>query len=229
MANNNLLFSEVIPSLSDQEHDWLKQQLEYVYVVGDREYTDRDVPLDLPDGAVAWEGCRIFRPHEEGDDESAEFEFVFEEEADGSWGRHLWLYAEESGDPGQVAHLVQQFLKKFRPDQCWSLTYATTCSKPRVGEFGGGGLFVTADSIEAFDANDWVQEKCGAFVGRPKLCDCQLPGMFFSGVPGILAQVENGRLVAGAKVERCDQCQRFESDEAARQHLVELGIAPSGL
>ena len=63
----------------------------------------------------------------------------------GGWGRHLWVYAEESGSPDNVAWLVQKFLKKFRPDQCWSLTYSTTCSKPRVGEFGGGAVFVTAD------------------------------------------------------------------------------------
>ena len=61
------------------------------------------------------------------------------------WGRHLWFYAEESGSPDNVAWLVQKFLKRFRPDQCWSLTYAATCSKPRVGEFGGGAVFVTAD------------------------------------------------------------------------------------
>ena len=65
----------------------------------------------------------------------------------GGWGRHLWVYAEESGNPDNVAWLVQKFLKKFRPDQCWSLTYATTCSKPRAGEFGGGAVFVTADAI----------------------------------------------------------------------------------
>ena len=40
-------------------------------------------------------------------------------------------------------------------------------------------------------------------------CECELPGYFTSGVPGILARVEQGRLVAGAAVERCDLCQRF--------------------
>jgi hypothetical protein len=44
-------------------------------------------------------------------------------------------------------------------------------------------------------------------------------------VPGILAHVQNGRLAAGAKVERCDVCQRFASDEAALERLRELSIA----
>jgi hypothetical protein len=57
------------------------------------------------------------------------------------------------------------------------------------------------------------------------VCECEQPGYFFSGVPGILAHVENGRLVDGAKVERCDSCGRYPSDKAAFEKLVELGIA----
>ena len=57
------------------------------------------------------------------------------------------------------------------------------------------------------------------------ICDCEQPGYFRSGVPGILARVKNGRLVDGAKVERCDSCERYPSDKAAFETLVELGIA----
>jgi hypothetical protein len=59
-----------------------------------------------------------------------------------------------------------------------------------------------------------------------QLCDCQSPGRFYSGVPGILACVVNGRLVTGAQVERCDGCQRYEPDDAALARLIDLGIAP---
>ena len=57
------------------------------------------------------------------------------------------------------------------------------------------------------------------------VCECEQPGHFRSGVPGILARVENGRLAEGAKVERCDSCGRYPSDKAAFEKLVELGIA----
>jgi hypothetical protein len=59
---------------------------------------------------------------------------------------------------------------------------------------------------------------------RANVCDCELPGSYRTGVPGILARVEDGRLVPGAKVERCDVCQRYPSDEAALARLHELGI-----
>ncbi len=74
--------------------------------------------------------------------------------------RKIW------GDVSNVAWLVQKFLKKFRPDQCWSLTYSATCSKPRVGEFGGGAVFVTADTIRWQNAYDFIEEQRAAFGGK---------------------------------------------------------------
>lgn len=62
-------------------------------------------------------------------------------------------------------------------------------------------------------------------TGRP--CECELPGHFCCGVPGILAHLENGQLAPGAEVERCDLCQRYGSDEAALKKLREMGIGPS--
>ncbi|MGA2258340.1 MAG: hypothetical protein ABSG53_27055, partial [Thermoguttaceae bacterium] len=59
--------------------------------------------------------------------------------------------------------LVHKFLKRFRPDQCWSLTYANTCSKFRVGEFSGGAVFVTANEIKCQNADDFVQLQRAAF------------------------------------------------------------------
>ena len=39
------------------------------------------------------------------------------------------------------------------------MTYATTCSKPRVGEFGGGVIVVTADEIEWLDAQSIADDR----------------------------------------------------------------------
>ncbi len=56
-------------------------------------------------------------------------------------------------------------------------------------------------------------------------CDCEAPGFFHAGVPGILAHLQQGRVAPGALVERCDMCLRFASDEEAIARLRELGIA----
>ena len=55
-------------------------------------------------------------------------------------------------------------------------------------------------------------------------CSCMTPSYFHSGVPGILAYLENGRLPRHGKVERCDQCRCYPDDESAFQQLVELGL-----
>ncbi|HEY3963624.1 MAG TPA: hypothetical protein VGM05_03640 [Planctomycetaceae bacterium] len=57
------------------------------------------------------------------------------------------------------------------------------------------------------------------------ICECEQPGYFYSGVPGIIARMEDGRLAEGATVERCDLCQRYRSDAEALVKLQELGIA----
>jgi hypothetical protein len=56
-------------------------------------------------------------------------------------------------------------------------------------------------------------------------CECEKPGFFCSGIPGILAHMENGRLAEGTKVNRCDLCQRYPSDKAALEKLRQLDRA----
>jgi len=72
--------------------------------------------------------------------------------------KSVWLYAEEYGDPDQVGSFVQEFLKTFRPDQEFTITWAYTCSKPRVGGFGGGAAIITADAFVCYDAMAAVRE-----------------------------------------------------------------------
>jgi hypothetical protein len=55
-------------------------------------------------------------------------------------------------------------------------------------------------------------------------CHCEEPGHFNSGIPGILAHLEDGRLPEGAKVERCDLCRRYPSDAAALEKFRENGL-----
>ena len=124
------------------------------------------MPADLADTDADWSGVRFLRdkPDHDAQWDALGFEYGFHEDHDtGGWGRHLWLYAEDWGDASNVAWLVQKFLKQFRPDQCWSLTYSATCSKPRVGEFGGGAVFVTADTIQWQNAHDFIEDQRAAF------------------------------------------------------------------
>lgn len=165
MADNYLEFSEVLANLTEQEEAWLKEQLQPIRVFGDKEYPEDTVPAELGDAEPDWTGVRFLRDKTDRDPQwdALGFDYVFQDE-----GRHLWLYTEGWGDVSNVAWLVQKFLKTFRTDQCWSLTYSTTCSKPRVGEFGGGAVFVTADALRFQDAYDFIEEQRTAFDKKRK-------------------------------------------------------------
>ncbi len=46
---------------------------------------------------------------------------------------------------------MRDFLKRFRPNDSFSMGHAFSCSKPRLDGFGGGAVFVTAERIECPD------------------------------------------------------------------------------
>jgi hypothetical protein len=82
--------------------------------------------------------------------EAAGFPEPFQEEYVGfdiefTDGGEAIIFAEESGDPEQVAILCQDFLRAFRPREKISFEWAYYCSKARVGEFGGGGVLISAN------------------------------------------------------------------------------------
>jgi hypothetical protein len=171
VADNFLEFSEVVVSLTEPEEAWLNEQLQPIRVFGNKEYPEDAVPAELADTEPDWAGVRVLRDKDDHDPrwDALGFEYMFHDDHEpGGWGRHLWLYSEDWGEVSNVAWLVQKFLKTFRPDQCWSLTYSATCSKPRVGEFGGGAVFVTADTISWQNAYEFIEEQRTAFEAKRK-------------------------------------------------------------
>ncbi len=158
MADNFLQFSEELTHLTAEEAAWLEGQLQRIAIFGDREYPQDDPTIETPAGDPEYTGPRFLR-HNPDFDSSCDvpgFEFSFYDE---NGTRNLSLYAEAFGDPAYVAWLIHKFLKQFRPGQCWSLTYAVSCSKPRVGEFGGGAVFVTADAIRWQSSDAFIEQE----------------------------------------------------------------------
>jgi hypothetical protein len=78
------------------------------------------------------------------------------------------FFAEECGCPDRVAYLVQKYLQQFHSGECWSFTWSETCSQPRVGEFGGGGMLVTARRLIPRSAHEFVAQQQDRFerIGR---------------------------------------------------------------
>jgi hypothetical protein len=152
MASHSVEFSEVLPHLREEEETWLRDQLMKIYVFGDQEYLADELPDDLNPDEADWYGPRFLRGLADEPADSRGFEYQFrdaEPQGDGlHWGRHLWFYADQQGDPDSLALLVQKFLARFRPHDSWEFSCAYGCSKLCAGAFGGDSYFITADDIQ---------------------------------------------------------------------------------
>jgi len=153
MANNYLQFSEVIQLKSEAEKEWVEW---YLGIIPGSDESDAFEKLS---DQSEYER-QLERYNLQTDDLSLNFQWNTGEEND------LWIYADESGDVDNVALFVQDYLRKFAPDESFGITYASTCSKMRVGEFGGGAAFVTSDEIDWVDAGSWVAENRKRFKMR---------------------------------------------------------------
>ena len=133
MADNFLLFAESLEDLTPQEEAWLAERL------ASKDEATNNVDAD------------------DEEDSSGGLEFEFYGEQPGN--RCLKLYALEAGDPEAAACFVQEFLRRFRPQASFGLSWCASCSKMRDGEFCGGALFVTAEHIEAWSSGEWLAER----------------------------------------------------------------------
>jgi hypothetical protein len=168
MVEHYVQFCEVLPHLDPGEEAWLKGQLEYVYVLEDGEVVAEEEPgtfsppAEIEGRTIVWEGYRFLQDSEEAQvaagDSNRGFDCAFQTDEVGTMGRCFRVFSEESGEPLYLARLVQRFLARFRPEECWSLSYAETCSKPCVREFGGGGIVVTATEVFVQTTGDYLDE-----------------------------------------------------------------------
>lgn len=144
MANNYRQFSAGL-SLSAEEKVWAEKRLDELRRTPEAENAE---PVGEDEDLARYEG-------------RADFEWNFDPDG-------VCFYGEESGNVEHVADFVAEYLSKFHPDQCWSMTWADTCSKMRVGEFSGGAVFVTAKRVQFMEAGNWADKQAQKFAKRKK-------------------------------------------------------------
>lgn len=93
---------------------------------------------------------------------SIDFEYGFQQQEDGGAATTLWLQGDETLSD-TLTDFVQRFLAEHRPDQFMVISYAATCSQMLPGAFGGGKVFITADSITWSDNALWLAAQVAAF------------------------------------------------------------------
>lgn len=159
MANNYTQFSEALELEHPGEVEWAKNHFGLFERVSESED-----PSSHPEFGAYEEMAELYGI-EDGDEPMIGFDWSLEPRGK-KGAATLYLFSEESGNVDHAAIFVQDYLRKFARDKCFSITWAATCSKPRAGEFGGGGIFITAKNIEWVEAWSWCDEKRKAFEGK---------------------------------------------------------------
>ncbi len=79
-------------------------------------------------------------------------------------GGELWLYAKEGGDVDAAAKLIQAFLAHFDIAGGIYMSWACTCSKPRINQFEGGAVVVTRKDMLWLSSYDVLKQASEAGV-----------------------------------------------------------------
>jgi len=146
LADNYVLFSEVLPALNRKEQAWVTRLLTGSCEDWAAELAAAGIDID-PDDEV-WPGFQ--------------WEILAARRSD------LWLYTDESGNVRHVTQFVKALLHRFRPKDSWSMTWAEICSRPRIGEFGGGSAFVTSRGVQFHNAHQWVAKRASLFASKAR-------------------------------------------------------------
>lgn len=156
MANHYVQFSEAINNLNEAERAWCATRLHHLETV---------IPIFDEEGKDNNE--QSCQPEDERYLESSQLGFQWKIQSESN-GYYLWFYSEEDGNAEHVALFAQNFLARFRPQQYFTLSWAMTCSKPRIGEFSGGAVFVTATEINWNGVFTWLTEKIVDFTEKQR-------------------------------------------------------------
>ena len=183
MADHYLQFSIQVSGLTAAERNWLRQQLDETLLeaaaayqaecdeLASRPDTEREATHHRARARYLEAGGNGIEPaglvllgHYRQHDGVLDVEHAFGHDCHG--GECLWLFAEEHGDPEVVAILLQAFAQRFRPTARFGLTWAATCSKPRAGEFSGGGVVIGAERCDWIEAGDWVEQRLAGMTSE---------------------------------------------------------------
>jgi hypothetical protein len=131
VANNYLEYSVEIPFIKGKEEECREWW-----------YSVHDPDLPPPDDYE-----RFINAYGEEDEFSDSMEIT---------DSTVYMYAEESGNVESCADLIANYMKHFDINGYFRLEFATTCSRPRPGEFGGGVCCITKDEEYWMNTGSWL-------------------------------------------------------------------------
>jgi len=158
MANNYSQWSEIFEFKTEEAADLFKALSTICWKLGNEELDESNLDgsntedLDEEDLnlVVVWQG--LDEAHQKTLLEDSEHG-VFECDREGTC--KFWVYADEYGNLdglGSCAHIALSTTGDH--DTIFTVTWADYCSKPRIGEFGGGWMVIHAGGVEYGNTHD---------------------------------------------------------------------------
>jgi len=136
MANNYTLMSMELTDVAASGVEFLQQQLSV---------------LEYRDECPGWEYS--IRPYKDMGDGVRAYNVP---DADKF---NVVIFSEESCNVDALAEVLRAYLKIFDPDHILYFTWASTCSKMRPDEFGGGAFVISDDSISWMNTWAWAEQQ----------------------------------------------------------------------
>lgn len=142
MANNYCQFSGIleIPKETKEQAVAIIRKAGMDHLISEKLAEEDEESLEYDDErGVSFEGAEVFVDGERNE---------------------VWFHSEEAGSIDAVEAVARALIDYFRIDDPFVLSWAFTCSKPRVDEFGGGAFCIVRgkethwiDAME--DATQW--------------------------------------------------------------------------
>lgn len=135
MSDNFCVFNEVIENCTEDELDWLAETEQRLYEGEPWPDWARAMIAEDPEDLL-FPMIQIDRPR-----------------------RRVAIYSDDNASPVAVVPLVQGFLRRIRPTESFSLSWASGSTKPGPGDLGGGAIVITASEVRRLDVWSWIEEQ----------------------------------------------------------------------
>jgi hypothetical protein len=139
MTDYYLGCSQMIADLTVPEKAWLEHTLRPYDMLSEDEIQERMKQFGLDEYDV---------------EEFPGFDWSYQDPDGG-----IWIRSDESVNLDHLAEIVQLFLKKFRPDDSWSMEWGCWASRPVLDGYGGGAMFITAEEQCWHNTGDWIRQQ----------------------------------------------------------------------